>query len=69
MIIAAALLCGTVNNAQAQSEDYPKDEVAISIGAGTNSQIFSAFSNLFGVMGEALITSMGSGGHYTGHTS
>ncbi len=69
MIIAAALLCGTVNNAQAQSEDYPKDEVAISIGAGTNSQIFSAFSNLFSALGEVLITSMGSGGHYTGHTS
>ena len=69
MIIAAALLCGTVNNAQAQSEDYPKDEVAISIGAGTNSQIFSAFSNLFSALGEVLITSVGTAGFYTGHTS
>ena len=69
MIIAAALLCGTVNNAQAQSEDYPKDEVAVSIGAGTNSQIYSVFSNLFGVMGEALITSVATVGTHTGHTS
>jgi hypothetical protein len=71
MMIAAALLCGTVNNAQAQSNNYyeTEDEVAISFGAGTNSQIFSAFSNLFGVMCEALITSVATAGTHTGHTS
>lgn len=71
MMIAAALLCGTVNNAQAQSDDFynTKDEIAISIGSGTNSQIINTFSNLFGLMGEALVTSVGTAGHFTGYTS
>ena len=71
MMIAAALLCGTVNNAQAQSDDYytTKDEVAISIGSGTNSQIINVFSSLGKVMGEALVTSIVSAGTYEGHTT
>lgn len=68
-MFAAILLCGTSMSAQAQDYYETKDEVAISIGSGTNSQIFNAFSELFGVMGEALITSVMTGGTYTGTTS
>lgn len=71
MMIAAILLGGASMNAQAQSEDYydTKDEVAIAIGGGTNSQILNAFSNLFSVVGGALVTSVGTMGQFTGYTS
>ena len=71
MVIAAALLCGTVSNAQAQSDDYyeTKDEVAVAIGGATNSQILNVFSSLFGVMGEALVTSVATAGTHTGYTT
>ena len=71
MMFAAIILCGTSLTAQAQNDDFyeTKDEVAVSIGAGTNSQIFNAFSELFGIMGTALITSVGTGGQYTGYTT
>ena len=68
-MFAAILLCGTTMSAQAQDYYETTDEAAISIGAGSNSQIIDAFSNLFGVMGEALITSVITGGTYTGTTS
>ena len=70
-MFAAILLCGTGMNAQAQDSDYydTKDEVAFSIGSGTNSQILDVFTDLFGVMGEALVTSVVTGGTYTGTTS
>lgn len=71
MMIAAIILCGTSMSAQAQNSDYyqTKDEVAISIGGPSNSQIINAFSELFGVMGSAIITSVATGGHYTGYTT
>jgi hypothetical protein len=71
MVIAATLICGVSVNAQAQSNDSyeTKNEVAVTIGAGSNSQIFSAFSDLFTVMGTALISSVVTGGIYTGTTT
>ena len=70
-MLAAILLCCASINVQAQDEDYynTKDEVAITIGAGTTSQFLDAFSELFSVMGEVLVTSTLTGGHYTGYTT
>ena len=68
-MFAAILFCGTSMSAQAQDYYETKDEVAISIGSGANSQILNAFSEMFGVMGEALISSMVTGGTYTGTTT
>ena len=69
MIIAAIILCGTSMNAQAQDNDYykTKNEVAVTIGGPSNSQIIDVFSELFGIMGSALVTSMATGGQYTGY--
>ena len=68
-MFAAILLCGTSMSAQAQEYYQTKDEVAVTIGGGTNSQLFDAFSRLFGVMGEALVTGIMTGGHYVGTTT
>ena len=70
-MMAAILLCGASLNAQAQNDEYykTKDEVAITVGAGANSQIINAFSSIFSVMGEALITSTITGGQYVGTTT
>lgn len=68
-MFAAILLCGTSMSAQAQDYYETNDEVAISIGSGTNSQIMNAFSDLFGVIGEALVTSVVTGGTHTGTTT
>lgn len=70
-MIAAIILCGTSMNAQAQEQDYyfTNDEVAISIGGATNSQILGAFSDVFSAMGSVLVTSAMTGGQYSGYTS
>ncbi len=71
-MFAAILLCGTSMSAQAQdSDDYyqTKDEFAVTIGNGTTTQFLNVFSNLFGVMGEALITGTISGGQFIGYTT
>lgn len=67
----AVLLCGASLNAQAQNDEYykTKDEVAVTIGVGSNSQIFDAFSSVFSVMGEALVSSVVTGGTLVGSTS
>ena len=71
MMIAAIILCGTSMNAQAQNNDYyqTKDEVGITIGGPSNSQIITVFSEMFGIMGSALVTSIATGGNYTGYTT
>ena len=71
MMIAAIILCGTSMNAQAQNNDYyqTKDEVGITIGGPSNSQIINVFSEMFGIMGSALVTSVATGGQYTGYTT
>ena len=68
---AAVILCGASLNAQAQNSGYydTKDEVAVAVGVGSNSQIINAFSSIFSVMGEALISSMLTGGQYVGSTT
>ena len=68
-MFAAILFCGMSLNAQAQDYYETKDEVAISFGAGTNTQIFNVFSELFGVMGSTLVSSMATGGQYVGYTT
>ena len=70
-MMAAILLCVASLNAQAQNDEYykTKDEVAVTIGAGSNSQIINAFSSIFSVMGEALITGTMTGGTYIGTTT
>ena len=70
-MFAAILLCGFSVNAQAQSryEYGTKDEVAVSFGYITNSQIFNAFSELFEVMGSAMITGITTGGQYVGYST
>ena len=70
MMFAAILLCGTSVSVQAQNDYYEtKDEVAVSIGTVTNTQFMNVFSDLFGVLGEALITGVMTGGHYVGTTT
>ena len=68
---AAVILCGASLNAQAQNSGYydTKDEVAVAVGVGSNSQIINAFSSIFSVMGEALISSMLTGGQFVGSTT
>ena len=68
---AAVILCGASLNAQAQNSGYydTKDEVAVAVGVGSNSQIINAFSSIFSVMGEALISSMLTGGQFFGSTT
>lgn len=70
-MFAAILLCGISVNAQAQvSYEYgTKDEVAISFGAVTNTQFLNAFSELFEVMGSAMITGIATGGQYVGYAT
>ena len=70
-MVATLLIFGASLSAQAQDNEYynTKDEVAISIGGGTTTQIFSVFSELFSVIGEALVTGVMTGGHYVGTTT
>ena len=70
-MVATLLIFGASLSAQAQDNEYynTKDEVAISIGGGTTTQIFSVFSELFSVIGEALVTGIMTGGNYVGTTS
>ncbi len=69
LMAAAIILCTANANAQTQKYYNTKNEVAITIGTGTNSQIFDAFSDLGRVMGSVLITGMATGGHYVGYTT
>ena len=68
---AAVILCGASLNAQAQNSGYydTKDEVAVAVGVGSNSQIINAFSSIFSIMGEALISTMITGGQFVGTTT
>ena len=68
-MIAAILFCGASVNAQTKEGYNTKDEIAVSVGAGSNSQIINAFSSIFSVLGEALITGMMTGGQYVGTTT
>ena len=68
-MFAAILLCGYSVNAQAQDYYETKDEVAISVGSVTNTQIFNVFSEMFGIMGSSLITGIATGGQYVGYTT
>ena len=70
-MMAALLLCGISMSAQAQKSEYynTKDEVAVTVGVGSNSQIINAFSSIFSIMGEALISSMVTGGQFVGTTT
>lgn len=70
-MMAALLFCGISMSAQAQKSEYynTKDEVAVTVGVGSNSQIINAFSSIFSIMGEALISSMITGGQFVGTTT
>ena len=68
-MFAAILFCGTSMSAQAQDYNETKNEISVSIGSGTNTQIINAFSEMFSVMGEALITGTMTGGKYVGTTT
>ena len=69
MMIAAILLCGTSLSAQAQDYYETKNEIAISVGAGTSTQLFDVYSKMSTSMGQALISAIFSGGHYVSTTS
>ncbi len=68
-IIAALLLCGASINAQAQDYYESKHEIAIGVGAGSNSQIINDLSDLCSLSAEALVTSAMTGGTLTGYTT
>lgn len=71
MMIAVALLCGASMNVNAQSYGYydTKNDVSVSVGYFSNSQIFDAFSDIGSVMGEVLGSGLLSGGQFVGTTS
>lgn len=71
MMIAAALLCGASVNVNAQSYGYydTKNDVSVSVGYLSNSQLFDAFSDMGSVMGGVIGTALPSGGQYVGYTT
>ena len=70
-MMTVILLCSVSLNIQAQNDEYykTKDDLAVSVGVGANSQIINAFSTIFSVLGEALITSSITGGTFVGTTT
>ena len=66
LMAAAAMMAATSINAQAQYYDT-KNELNISVGAGANSELFSALSNFSSVMASTLVTGIVTGGHYVGY--
>lgn len=69
MMIAAALLCGAVNNAQAQDYYNTKHEVSVSVGAAANSSILNTLSDFDVLSAEVITTAIMTGGHAVGYTS
>ena len=67
-LLLMALACGSIN-AQVTGYDDTKHEIAVSTGAGTNTQIVSIFTRLTEVLVSGVITTVGSGGTMTGYTS
>ena len=67
------LLLLTCFAAQAQTQlryEYgTKNEVAISIGYITNTQVLNVFSELSEVIGSTFVTGLATGGHYVGYST
>ncbi len=63
ILVAALTWCGTM------SAQDKKHEVAISVGAGTTSNLLSGMKNLTGIMLEGTVTTLFSGGALTGYTT
>jgi hypothetical protein len=70
-LIAVAFVSGQVYAEQkgVRGYDDTKHEIAISTGAGTNTQIVSAFTKLTEVLFEATTSAVFTGGTLVGHTS
>ena len=68
-MVAAILFCGTKASAQEEDNYETKNEIAVSIGGATNTQIINVFSEMFSVLGEVLVTGIVTGGHYIGNVS
>ena len=68
-LITAAAFCANVSAQEVAGYDDTKHEVAISTGAGTNTQIISAFTKMTEILLSATVTTVFTGGTLTGTSS
>ena len=71
LIAATIILCGTTSvnaNAQTKSVTYNRHEIGVSVGYGPTSQMFDGIANFAAIAMEATITSIFTGGNYTGYS-
>lgn len=65
-MLAAFLFCGTSASAQAQYYET-ENEISVSIGTASNSEILGAISDFSSVLASALVTGIITGGQYVGY--